>query len=191
MASVSTSQTHNEACDWSSIIRAFPLQHVRLDEQLELRPLTLSDLDSLVDFMVGDAEMTWTQKSWRRENVEYLLSVRLSHYEEYGFGPYGVLIRGALKGMSGVQVWPYAECAIEQVAYIARSEWSKGLATRLLKWGIQQARDVAGVKVLYAATRKDNPRSIGITRKLGFRTIGEGEHFGYPSLFWELPFSRK
>lgn len=186
MESVSISPTRNDQCDWSAVRKAFPLERIRINGRILLRPLKADDIDKLSEFLVGDPEMTWTHKAWTRENIKYILSLRLDHYASYGFGPYGVVLDGELRGMVGMQVWEFEECAIEQVAYIAKAEWSQGLATMLLRWGIRRARDVGQLKELYAATRADNQRSIGITERLGFVRIGEGKHFGYPAIYWRL-----
>lgn len=173
-------------CDWTAIRAAFPLTEVPLWSGVVLRPLEQSDCDALSEIMAGDPEMTWPRKAWTRENVDYLLGLRLKHYADYGFGPYAILRSGRLIGMAGAQVWDYAPCSIEVLAYVARSEWSRGLAVRVLNWTIERAATFGDVKSIYAATRPENVRAVRLARGLGFAEAGAGEHYGYPAMFWQL-----
>ena len=178
--------TANDPCDWGPIRRAFPLQQVELWEGLVLRPLTAIDLDDLCQFMTGDPEMTWPRVRWNRDNVSYLLNLRLKHYADYGFGPYAVEINGKLVGMAGVQVWAESPCAVEMLAYIDRELWSKKIGTRLLTWVVERARASGGIKELFAATRAENRRAENLSKRIGFREIGRGQHFGHEAIKWKL-----
>lgn len=68
--------------------RVFPLIEISLNNSLKLRPLRLEDIDSLCLFLCDDPEMTWSRKVRNRENVNYLLELRLKHYKDFGFGIY-------------------------------------------------------------------------------------------------------
>lgn len=173
-------------CDWKPVQKAFPLEQIAFRAGIVLRPLEASDLDALCLFMTGDAEMTWPRKPWSRGNVEYLLSLRFKHYSDYGFGPYAIVKNGNVIGMAGAQVWEYAECGIEVLAYVARPYWSTGLAPRVLMWTLMRARHVAGLKYVYAAVRPENERAIRLTQRLGFEETSRGEHYGYPAKFLRL-----
>lgn len=175
-----------DGCDWSPIARAFPLADLTLENGIVLRPLTAHDSAALAMILTGDPEMTWTRGVWKQENVDYLLSLRLKHYETYGFGPYAVMIGENLKGMIGVQVWDYQPCSVELLAYVARSEWSRGLATDLGRWVVARCRDLADLQVIYAATREENERSNKLAARLGFVRTGHGQHYGHPAVFWEM-----
>ena len=174
----------NSDCDWEAIRNAFPLSPINLDQGISLRPLQLADLDALCLFMTGDPEMTWPRTSWARSNVEYLLEFRLKHYQNYGFGPYGVLLDGRLIGMAGVQVWEETTCSIELLVYLAKEVWLKGLGRKLLIWIIDAARSSGKIKEIYAATREDNNRAINLARRVGFQEFGKGIHFGHPAIKW-------
>jgi len=178
-------QPESSDCDWGDIINAFPLKKLWVTHTLNLRPLTKQDSVELGDFLSGDPEMTWTRKPWSRRNVDYLLSLRLSHYKQYGFGPYGIELDGKLIGMAGVQVWDYEPCSVEFLVYVAKSQWNQGYGTNLTKWIIDKCNDIPSLPFLYAATRPENTRINHIVKQLGFMKTGNGEHYGYPSIYWK------
>ena len=113
---------------------AFPLNTTSIRHGLSVRPLVQGDLNDLDVILTGDPEMSWSRKAWSRANVQFLLSHRQAHYEEYGFGPYGVILDGQLVGMAGAQIWDKGSRSVELLAYIAKSHWGEGLATELLRW---------------------------------------------------------
>lgn len=176
----------NSGCDWTRVRLAYPLSEIEVGEGLRLRPLREEDLGRLCDFMTGDPDMTWPRVSWSRENVSYLLGLRLKHYAEFGFGPYGVDMGNTLIGMAGVQTWDYEPCSVELLTYIRKENWAGGLGTRLLRWVVDQAREYKIGDYIYAATRQENERANNLARRLGFEETGHGVHFGYPSIKWRM-----
>ena len=133
--------------------------------------------------------MTWTRNEWDESNVRYLLGLRLKHYEEYGFGVYGIEDRstGQLIGMAGAQFFDDDTPDIEVIAYVDRKQWNRGLATRVLK---QMADEIFqtcdAVDRIVAATRHDNAAAQAVARSLGMEPTGEGRHYGAPSIYWAV-----
>lgn len=171
-------------CDFEAIRTAFPLASLDLCEGVAVRPLHADDLPALTAFMSNDPEMTWTRRPWNEDNVAYLLGLRLKHYETWGFGPYGVVIEGNLAGMAGIQVWDESDCTVEALVYLARRYWSRGLGRRMLQAILNRAFDDAKVSQVFAATRPENLAAAAIAEAVGFIRVGEGVHFGCPSIEW-------
>lgn len=168
----------------SDLQGAFPLSKMGLSEEVTLRPLVLSDLDGMCSFLEGDAEMSWSRTPWTIENVSYLLAHRLRHYEDFGFGPYGVISEGGLVGMAGAQIWKEEESSVEVLVYLARDHWGRGLATELLTWSISRLKEFTNQEIVYASTRPENVRAVKMITNLGFEMIGRDTHFGHDAILW-------
>jgi len=54
---------------------------------------------------------------------------------------------------------------------VLKSEWNKGLGSRLLKMAIEYAKS-HGIKIINLEVRSDNFRAIYVYEKFGFRKIG-------------------
>ena len=54
---------------------------------------------------------------------------------------------------------------------VLKSEWNKGLGSRLLKMAIEYAKS-HGIKIINLEVRSDNFRAIHVYEKYGFRKIG-------------------
>lgn len=154
-----------------------------------LRPLTRDDLPALVSMLENDPDMTWTRNRWGESNIEYLLNLRLEHYEQYEFGVYGVedLTTNQLIGMAGLQFWDEGSDDIEAIAYVDKVRWNGGVATAILREMVAQVlSDERGVPRVLAATRHDNLAAQAVARSLGMQQTGEGDHYGAPSIFWQV-----
>ena len=173
---------------WSLYQNAFPLIRHHIAADLFLRPLVLSDLNQMCDFLCNNPEMTWTRSSWKRNNVEYLLNYRLEHYDKFGFGVYGIEKSGDLIGMAGAQVWDESDATVEIVAYLSQEYWGFGIANLTLNWTMSQLA-AQHVQLVYAATAKGNSRSKRMIEALGFNISGHGKHFGKDAIFWKQSLS--
>ena len=54
---------------------------------------------------------------------------------------------------------------------VLKSEWNKGLGSRLLKMAIEYAKS-HGIEIINLEVRSDNFRAIHVYEKFGFRKIG-------------------
>lgn len=164
---------------------AFPLSTTQLRDGLLVRPLVESDLDDLVTILAGDPDMSWSRKPWSRTNVEFLLRHRLGHYLMYGFGPYAAVLDGHLLGMAGAQIWEEKSDAVELLAYVAKDQWGKGLATELLSWSLLRLEQFTNQSTVFATTRPENVRAARMVTRLGFQPIGKkSAHYGHEAITW-------
>lgn len=165
--------------------RAQPLTTIWL-EQLLLRPLQRDDVDGLCEIMLGDVEMNWPRVPWDRANVEYVLDVRLRHYEDFRFGMYAVEVDGKLIGWSGTQVWRATDGSVELGCFLARSHWRMGLGRKLCTWSIEQVFAHTDIPEVFALTRRENAAGVGVAEKMGFVEVGTCEHYGFPATVWKM-----
>lgn len=169
---------------------AFPLEHIDLPfEGLRFRPLDPADLKSLFEILGDDPEMTWPRRPWNEADVREVLEMRLSHYRRHSFGVYAVERDEDLSliGMAGLQFWNESSPDVELVAYIRRSCWNRGIATRLLQVCVDRAFERTSLLPrIVAATRHDNPAAQKMIASLGLEPRGDVIHFGWPSKFWAI-----
>jgi RimJ/RimL family protein N-acetyltransferase len=169
---------------------AFPLSRLRSDDlAVGLRPLRAEDAPALFKVMGQDPEMTWTRRRWTQANVDYLLSLRIQHYDAEGFGVYGVVDPAdeTIIGMAGLQFWDDTSEEVEVIAYVERRRWNGGIAKGVLRWMVDRTwRKCPSVTNIKAATRHDNKAAQALASSLGMQKTGEGDHYGAYSILWDL-----
>lgn len=69
------------------------------------------------------------------------------------------------------------DAALEIGYWIGKPYWGQGLSTEAAKAIIQEARDNLGVKALMAGAFADNPTSLRVLEKLGFKPTGHEEMY--------------
>ncbi len=69
------------------------------------------------------------------------------------------------------------DSALEIGYWIGKPYWGKGLSSEAAKAIIAEARDTLGVKALVAGAFADNPASLRVLQKLGFRPTGEEDMY--------------
>ena len=170
---------------WLEVCQAQPLETVRVGE-LVVRPLMATDLDELCSFMLDDPEMNWPRVPWSRDNVEYVLGLRLQHYLKYGFGIYAVELQDKLIGWSGAQVWNESEGLIEVICFLKRTEWHKGIGSKLLCWTIKSLFELTSAQEIFALTRPDKGAGSALAQRVGFVETGVSTHYGIDAIVWSV-----
>jgi ribosomal-protein-alanine N-acetyltransferase len=170
---------------WRQVAEAQPLKLIRV-EGVTLRPLNEADVDALCDIMLDDTSMNWPRVPWDRQNVEYVLGVRLQHYRDYGFGMYAIEEAGKVIGWSGAQVWQDDKGTVELGCFLARSHWGKGTGSQLIKWSADQIFTQTDMSEIYALTRPENEAAVGVCKKMGFIESGMTEHYGFDATIWKI-----
>ena len=69
------------------------------------------------------------------------------------------------------------DTALEIGYWIGKPYWGQGLSTEAAKAIIQEAKDILGVQALMAGVFADNPASLRVLEKLGFKTTGSEEMY--------------
>lgn len=153
-----------------------------------LRPLGPGDLSAFRNLVMEGGEMRWERSPATAEEVERLLSFRLDHYAERGFGVLGVWTEGEtdLLGQAGLQALDGASEDVELVVFLSRRVRGRGLASRLSHWFLDRAFNSCGLSVVWATVRPDNGPALALTSSLGFVPAGRRHHYGYESILYRL-----
>lgn len=69
------------------------------------------------------------------------------------------------------------DAALEIGYWIGKPYWGQGLSTEAARAIIQEAKDRLGVQALMAGVFADNPASLRVLEKLGFKTTGSEEMY--------------
>lgn len=153
-------------------------------KRLTLRPLTISDRDSMVDTIMSDRDvMEWLPGSdeaitleGQREVASAYIKDFTEPWDELGFGIFAACIRDIELGPAGTFIGycgfisGQIDGAGPELAYaIGKSMWGKGLATEsviaCLDWIFIRPR----ISRVYAATDKENKSSRRVMEKVGMR----------------------
>ncbi len=126
--------------------------------------LQLLNESSFLEF-VGDKGVRTLEDARR-----YIREGPVACYAEHGFGLYLVQHReeGAKIGMCGLLKRPTLDDPDIGFALIPGS-WSQGFATEAAQAVLERARDLHGLKRIFAITAPNNDASIQVLKKIGLR----------------------
>ena len=155
--------------------RAKPRLEPRIEtERLLLRPIRESDLDDLVaginDWNVARMLARVPHPYGRADAEEYLALARRN--ADTGRSLYLVMERdGRLIGNIGIGQMPH----ISEFGYwLGRAHWGQGFATEAGRAVLAYGFDVLGIRLVRSGIFADNPASLRVQMKLGFRRVGVG-----------------
>jgi RimJ/RimL family protein N-acetyltransferase len=140
--------------------------------QLVLRPLNVSDLDDIVS-TIGDYEVSKmlarVPHPYTRDHATaYIAFARRNAIARRGIA-FGVTLAGRVIGVVGLDAIP----GRNRLGYwFARRHWGRGYATEAVRAVLAYAFGVLGARVVRAGVFVDNPASLHVLAKLGFRRIG-------------------
>ena len=112
--------------------------------------------------------------------------------------PYAITLDGGeLIGV--MDLFRSAPEAVLEIGYwIGKPYWGQGLSTEAAKAIIKEARETLGIKALMAGAFADNPSSLRVLEKLGFKRTGKEELYfsisrmqKVPSVNFRLDFERQ
>jgi len=154
-------------------------------KRLRLRPLTQSDLDSLVQIvanpdvvktMLGDVSTSELTRSYAQGWI-----YPDDFWNEHQYGFWGVVDRygtfgpvGRVVGVVGADVPPLEVGQGPEVYYIfAQDVWRKGVAREAVHRMFDYLFDVIGLSALEALVFAErNPGSVRLLEKMGMRLVG-------------------
>ena len=149
-------------------------------ERLVLRPLTLEDAPAFSK-LAGDydiAKMTGTiPHPFPLYSAEFkIMYLRRQKQRSLAY-PYAITYNGG-ELMGVMDLFRSAPDAALEIGYwIGKAYWGQGLSTEAAKAIIQEARDTLGVSALMAGAFADNPASLRVLEKLGFKPTGHEEMY--------------
>lgn len=119
-----------------------------------------------------------------RGESDLLLRKLIEHWDDHGFGWWMADLRetGELLGFVGLSHPSLPDVAEEvEVGWrLARSHWGKGLATEGGIEAVRVAFEERGLERLVCIIDRDNARSLGVARKLGFAFWRDFDHPRWP-----------
>ncbi len=142
-------------------------------ERLHLRKLNKGDAEFALRLLNTEGWLKYIgDRGVRTMNdaEEYIRSRVLAHYEQYGFGPYGVSLSGSeeLVGFSGLFRRDFLEFPDIGFAFLPE-HCGKGYAFESSEAVLREARDNMKLRKLLAFAMKDNFRSAKLLEKLGMK----------------------
>ena len=149
--------------------------------RLTLRPWKEEDAEPLYQILAVKNMLKYFPNTDPRslDQVERMISFRLAHWEEHGFGLWAVEPRGGneLLGWNGLQFLP--ETGEVEVAYlISKPYWGKGLTTEGARAALQYGFEQIGLDRIIALAHPDNKASQCVMQKLGMSFVDRAQYFG-------------
>lgn len=159
----------------SSASLSFPLR----GDRVLLRPFEPADADA-AHAVYGDEEVmrhVGEGGAVSREETAQMIEGYRRHQHEHGFACWAVVDRGTgeLIGDAGLEITAHG---VELGYTLTRSAWGRGLATEAGRLCIAAAFGPLGLPRLVALADVDNPASLRVLEKLGFRRAAEVAAFG-------------
>ena len=144
-------------------------------ERLILRRFTADDTEKYADIMTDPNVYRYlgTGQGMPREQIGRFID-NLNMTWGYGLGVYAVVEKesGKLIGHCGVRGLP---CGRKEILYaFGENAWGKGYATEAAEAVLAEH----SVRPLIAVSYPENPASIGVIKKLGFKYVGQEQMFG-------------
>ena len=153
--------------------------------RLTIRPATEDDLEAILAIH-NDAVLNTTatfdieprtmeaQRQWFRETQRpYVVLVAERSGEVVGWG-----------SLRPFAARPAYRFTAENSVYVRSDARGGGIGTRVLKELLRAAKD-AGFHSVIARVTAENPASVRLHRRLGFRTVGIEREVGYKSGRWQ------
>jgi ribosomal-protein-alanine N-acetyltransferase len=122
-----------------------------------------------------------------RERMLKIINYQLAHWDEFGYGWWGVVLRNSqeLIGWAGLQFLP--ETIETEVAYLfGKGYWGQGYATEAAMASVQFGFETLGLKSIIAVVHPENKASIHVIEKLGMSFIDRANYFGMDVYHYSL-----
>jgi [ribosomal protein S5]-alanine N-acetyltransferase len=160
-------------------------------ERLELRPLTMNDLDALaliyrdpeVRKYFPEGALTYEET---REELEWIIDV---YYGQYGFGLWATTHKQTNEfiGRCGLLPWTFDGRSEIEVAYLlARAFWGRGLGTEAARAILAYGFEELHLSRLISLIDPANEASINVAVKIGMHLEKEAEIDGEPTLIYSV-----
>ena len=149
-------------------------------ERLVLRQLTLGDAKAFSE-LASDYDIAKMTGSLPHPmplfSAEFkIMYLRRQKQRNLAY-PYAITQDGG-ELMGVMDLFRNAPDAVLEIGYwIGKPYWGQGLSTEAAQAILQEARKTLGVKALKAGVFADNPASLRVLEKLGFKTTGEEEMY--------------
>ncbi|MGH3456729.1 GNAT family N-acetyltransferase [Aeromicrobium sp.] len=146
--------------------------------RLVLRPLTMNDLDALVDLHADPRVYRFVPALTREQAVDRLADIE-RQWQERGHGLCAVELRdsGAFIGRCGLKYWEQFD-EVEAGWTLKPDAWGHGYATEATRACLEWGFDRLDVDYFTAMIDPANTASIGVAERLGFSPRRDDELLG-------------
>ena len=146
-----------------------------MTERLEIRRFRQADKEQYAKIMTNPAVYKYLGSG---KGLDEAGARKLLTFFSFSLGVFAVVERnsGNLIGHCGIR--PIEDGRIELLYAYDPSAWGKGYGTEAAVAVLEYGRENFEIDELIAMAYAENPASIGIIEKLGFKSIGQEEHFG-------------
>ena len=144
-------------------------------ERLVLKEMSGENFDDLYEFLSDPDVMYAWEHEFTEEDARAWLNKQRTRYAKYGFGAWGVFLKGSAKmiGQCGVTMQPYLGGDVPEIGYILnKNYWGNGYATEAASAAREAAFGRFGFDSVYAFIRTNNFNSVAVARRLGMRRLG-------------------
>jgi RimJ/RimL family protein N-acetyltransferase len=155
-------------------------------ERMTLRRPRMEDADAFAALNADPEVTAWVSQTGplARAESDLLLRKVIEHWDDHGFGWWMADLRdtGELLGFVGLS-HPSLPAVAEEVEVgwrLARAYWGQGLATEGGAEAVRVAFEERGLDRLVCIIDRDNGRSLGVARKLGFAFWRDFDHPRWP-----------
>ena len=143
-------------------------------ERLVLQPLEESDAGALFNIYQTEGVLRYfpNPNPPRMETVERFICGQLAHWEEHGYGDWGILLPGedSLIGWAGLQY--LHELDETEVGFLLdRPYWGRGLATEAALASLRFGFEHFSLDHMIALVHPENHASIRVIEKCGMRRV--------------------
>ena len=147
--------------------------------RLEIRRFTEADTEAYVEMMTKPSVTQYlgSGKSCSKEDATKILSWYKSVWEE-GYGIFAVVEQDSRNLIGYCGISQISDGRIELLYAYDPSSWGKGYATEAGEAVLAYGKEHFGVTEIIAMSYPQNIGSIGVIKKLGFKSAGQEEHFG-------------
>ena len=149
--------------------------------RLILRAFTEEDIDPLHNILGEEDTLRYfpNPDPPSREKVEKLISARLQHWKDHGYGWWAIEQRSkkGLIGWSGLLFLPETE-EVEVGYLLDKAFWGKGLATEAAQACLQYGFKNFDMQSIVAIVHLENVASQRVIEKLGMSFVDAAHYFG-------------
>ena len=145
------------------------------------------DLRAYVRFLTDPRtpEEIWPEHLRTADDAERILDGMVRHWGRWGFGPWSVLLDGAVIGWTGVRHEDVGgRPEVELLWFIDPDHWNEGYATELGREAVRVAFDVLELDSVVAITAVPNAPSRAVMEKLGMVYERDLVHAGMPHVLY-------
>jgi RimJ/RimL family protein N-acetyltransferase len=158
-------------------------------ERLRIRPLTCNDTKFIIELLnqksfienIADKQVKTTEDA-----IEYLTSGPIASYREFGFGLSCVELKESGQPIGLCGLLKRSELDHPDIGYALLDRFTgKGYAKEAASGCLLIADTELNLKTVCAVTSLNNPTSIELLVKLGFKFLKEIEFYGEPTNYYE------